>query len=101
MDLEGRKGVKKTTGTRNRMEEQERAKASALRLLSRRSHSRKELSRRLVEKGFEEDDIEDVIDELERIGLQSDEEFASMFARSKWRQSTWGPQRISMVCFQQ
>ena len=30
--------------------------------------------------------------------LQSDAEFAEVFARSKWRQSKWAPSRIRMVC---
>ena len=30
-------------------------------------------------------------------GLQSDSEFAAVFARSKWRQSRWAPSRIRIV----
>ena len=30
-------------------------------------------------------------------GLQSDAEFATVFARSKWRQSRWAPSRIRIV----
>ena len=30
--------------------------------------------------------------------LQSDAEFAEVFARSKWRQSKWAPSRIRTVC---
>ena len=30
-------------------------------------------------------------------GLQSDREFAAVFARSKWRQSRWAPSRIRIV----
>lgn len=34
---------------------------------------------------------------LAAVGLQSDAEFAETFARSKWRQSKWGPRRIEGV----
>lgn len=30
-------------------------------------------------------------------GLQSDAEFVTIFARSKWRQSRWAPSRIRIV----
>ena len=37
------------------------------------------------------------LDRLAEVGLQSDAEFAETFARSKWRQSKWGPRRIQQV----
>lgn len=37
------------------------------------------------------------LDRLAAVGLQSDAEFAETFARSKWRQSKWGPRRIEGV----
>lgn len=76
----------------------ERIKASALRMLGRRSHSRKELRKKLEERGYDHTDISNALDRLEEVGLQNDKEFAMIFARSKWRQSKWGPSKIRTVC---
>ena len=72
----------------------ERAKASALRMVGRRSHSRDELRRKLQEREYPDGVIQSVLDRLEEVGLQSDAEHAVIFARSKWRQSRWSPRRI-------
>lgn len=74
----------------------EDAKAAALKLLGARAHSRKELKVKLLEKGHELHDVRDALDRLQSVGLQSDEEFAETFARSKWRQSKWGARRIEL-----
>ena len=71
-------------------------KASVLRMIGRRSHSRSELKRKLKERGYEEDCIERVLDRMEEVGLQDDSEYALIFARSKWRQSTWSPRKIEI-----
>lgn len=70
------------------------AKDGALRLLSQRSHSRKELVDKLNEKGYHPEAVAHALDRLSTIGLQSDTEFAEVFARSKWRQSKWAASRI-------
>lgn len=75
----------------------EEAKAAALRLLSSRSHSRKELKAKLLERGHALDAARAALDRLAAVGLQSDAEFAEVFARSKWRQTKWGPSRIRTV----
>ncbi|KAI7845799.1 hypothetical protein COHA_000711 [Chlorella ohadii] len=74
----------------------ESAKQAALKMLSSRAHSRKELKTKLLERGHELHDVRDALDRLEAVGLQSDAEFAETFARSKWRQSKWGARRIGM-----
>ncbi|PRW33031.1 Regulatory recX [Chlorella sorokiniana] len=74
----------------------EGAKQAALKMLSARAHSRKELKAKLLERGHELNDVRDALDRLEAVGLQSDAEFAETFARSKWRQSKWGARRIEM-----
>jgi len=38
--------------------------------------------------------IEDVMGRLEQVHLVDDEEYAAVYARSKWRQSKWSPKRI-------
>lgn len=73
----------------------EAAKNAALRLLSMRSHSRKELKQRLIEKGYALEAARRALDRLQEVGLQSDREFAEVFARSKWRQSKWSAGKIS------
>lgn len=75
----------------------EGAKAYALKLLSSRSHSRKELTAKMLEREHLEDAIDGALDRLEEVELQSDAEFAEVFARSKWRQAKWGPSRIKAV----
>jgi hypothetical protein len=75
----------------------EEAKGAALKILSSRSHSRKELRAKLEERGHAPEAIAAALDRLEAVGLQSDAEFAEVFARSKWRQTKWGPSRIKAV----
>lgn len=75
----------------------ERAKGAALRMLSRRSHSRRELTAKLEEREHPPDAVASALDRLEAVGLQSDAEFAEAFARSKWRQTRWAPSKIKAV----
>lgn len=72
----------------------EGAKAAALRLLGGRPHARKELEAKLAERGHGRAAAAAALDRLGEAGLQSDAEFAEVFARSKWRQARWGPSRI-------
>ena len=52
----------------------------ALGLLTVRMRSRRELQDRLRRAGFEADEVEDVLERLERVGLIDDERFAEEFA---------------------
>ena len=52
------------------------AKDRALRLLSVRSRSRAELRRRLTQAAFEPAEVEEVLEDLERVGLVDDDRFA-------------------------
>ena len=54
----------------------------AVRLLARREHTRAELTRKLAPYG-NEDDIDTVLNELARTGLQSDARFAESYLRSQ------------------
>jgi regulatory protein len=56
--------------------------ARAVRLLARREHTRAELARKLAPYGTEEE-IEIVLNELSRTGLQSDARFAESYLRSQ------------------
>eukprot|EP00891_Asterochloris_glomerata_P009741 jgi/Astpho2/9741/Aster-03719 len=74
----------------------ERAKNSAAGHLARRPHSRQELEHKLHEKGHDAKAVQQALERLAELGLQSDADFAEVFARSKWRQSRWAPSRIRM-----
>ena len=65
-----------------------------LRLLARREYSQKELVDRLVLKGFNQNDILCVIDDLIDRGWQSDERFAESYARHRIKQGN-GPIKIN------
>lgn len=58
-------------------------KATALRLLATREHSRQELQRKLQARAEEGDDVEAVLERMAETGLQSDQRFAESFVRSK------------------
>lgn len=65
----------------------------ALGLLVRREHSRKELTRKLVARGVERDQLEPALDTLSRQDFQNDQRFAAALARSR-ASAGYGPQRI-------
>jgi regulatory protein len=66
---------------------------TALELLARREHSRRELTRKLAARGFPTDVIEPVLEELERAGSLADARFTDTFVRSRVQKGQ-GPQRI-------
>jgi len=66
---------------------------SALDILSRREHTRLELSRKLRAKDFSDDEIEDQLDILKQEGLQSDERFAESYVNMR-RNRGYGPLKI-------
>ena len=65
----------------------------AVELLARREHSRLELTRKLGARGFPDDVIAAVLDELERSGSLADARFTDSFVRSRVARGQ-GPQRI-------
>jgi regulatory protein len=68
-------------------------KRTAVELLARREHSRRELTSKLVSRGFPDEIIAPVLDELERSGALADARFTDMFVRSRVAKGQ-GPQRI-------
>lgn len=66
-----------------RTEEKSKAKQKGLSLLSYRPRSTEEFKKKLLEKGFSENTVADVIDDFLRVGLLNDGEFALALARSK------------------
>ena len=69
------------------------AREAALRLLARREHSAVELKTKLLNKGWPEVHIDQVIPALAEAGLQSDRRFAEAFARQRACRF-YGPRKI-------
>jgi regulatory protein len=73
---------------------QDRAlREAAYRLLARREHSRHQLRRKLKDRDWCHEEVEELLDRLEEEGLQSDLRFAQAFARSRVERG-YGPVRI-------
>jgi regulatory protein len=68
-------------------------RTSALDFLARREHSRFELQRKLIAKGFEAEAIVSVLDELVKENLLSDVRFAEAYVRMRANRG-YGPVRI-------
>jgi regulatory protein len=66
---------------------------TALELLARREHSRRELMRKLAARGFPDDIVTLALDELERTGALANSRFTDTFVRSRIAKGQ-GPQRI-------
>jgi regulatory protein len=69
-------------------------KARAVRILSRREHSRVELARKLAPHAESAEQVQSVIDDLQRQGFFSEERFAQSFA--KRRGEKFGTQRVKL-----
>jgi regulatory protein len=65
------------------LEARRSGKEKAIRLLAHRARSRKEIVDRLKQAGYEPQDIDWVIEELQRLRLLDDAEFARLFARTR------------------
>ena len=72
-----------------------RARNSAMRLLARREHSRTELRGKLMDRGFENDLVEELLQGLEDQDLLSDERFAISLVASR-AETGYGPNRIGL-----
>lgn len=69
--------------------------SSCVALLARREHSQLELLRKLQVKGFEKDQIQQVLDDLTGKNLQSDIRFAESYTRARANKG-FGPKRIEL-----
>ena len=61
------------------------AKDQAMRLLALRPHSRSELIRKMRERGYRLEVIEQALDELEKLNLVNDEDFVKVFIQNELR----------------
>ncbi len=77
-------------------EETLKAKEVALRSLSVRARSRKEITDRLTRKGFTSDIVSQVADDLEQAGLIDDSEFARAWVRERLRTRPKGRQMLRL-----
>lgn len=80
-------------GSRRRKQRELTPLQRALALLVRREHSRKELTRKLAERGIESEAASAAVDRLTDDGWQSDARFAEMLVRTRVA-SSQGPVRI-------
>lgn len=69
------------------------AKQRALGLLTRREHSRKELTRKLTSRGMDATEVETAVATLARDGWQNDARFAESLVRAR-AGAGYGPERI-------
>jgi len=69
-----------------------KTKEQAINLLSYRARSKKELKDRLLQKGNIPEYVDEVIANLEKVGLVNDREFASMWIMERGR--TRGPHKL-------
>ena len=67
---------------------------AALRLLERTRRTRRDLERRLEEKGFEPAAVADVLDRLAEVGLVDDAEFARAWLAGRWGRRPSGGRRL-------
>jgi regulatory protein len=78
-----------------RAEELRHVRESALRLLGYRARSRVELRRRLLQKGYDPDLVEEAIAAMDRSGLINDAEFSQSWVRARTGSRPMGPGRIA------
>jgi len=68
---------------------------TALDLLSRRDHFRRELEDKLRRRDLPDDEIAFAIDRCERLGLINDERVAERFVEVRAASRGWGPRRLA------
>lgn len=68
----------------------------ALRLVSQREHTAKQLTDKLAKRGCEPAEIRGALAELQRGGFQDDRRYAKIFAEDKRRLQGWGARRIRL-----
>lgn len=75
--------------------EKKSAKAAALGLLAIRERSVVELTDKLREKDFPEEEITEAVDRMAELGYLDDERFARNLAEARTRLKRWGPKRVA------
>ncbi|KAL2621591.1 hypothetical protein R1flu_001796 [Riccia fluitans] len=70
------------------------AKDYCISLLALAPQPEAKLRAKMTKKNFPSDIVDAVMADLQNCGLQSDQEYAEIFARSRWNGNAWGPSRI-------
>ena len=68
----------------------------AFRLLGRRDFGVSELTQRLMDKGFERDEVTNVVARLQELGAVDDARYARILVSSRARLNRWGRRRIQL-----
>jgi len=74
----------------------EAAREAALKLLERRRRARRDIARRLLEKGYESPVIEAVLDRLASVGLVNDVEYARAYLSERMGRKAAGWRRLEL-----
>ncbi len=74
----------------------EAAREAALELLDHAQRTRRELSRRLHDRGFEAATVEGILDRLAAVGLVDDVEYARAWLAGRWGRRAAGWRRLEM-----
>eukprot|EP00210_Caulerpa_lentillifera_P000446 g430.t3 len=83
---------------KKRREQIEKAKNVAFSLVMKRTVSQQQLRMKLKEKGIvDEDVIQRTLDRMVELNLQSDLDYATSFAITKWKRSKWSFKKIEQV----
>lgn len=82
------------------MDETEKTKKAALRLLAFRPRSENELRSRLARKKLPVESIESVMQDLRRGGMLDDARFAKLYALSRIQSRTFGKERVKRELMQ-
>jgi regulatory protein len=88
--------VRRTSIDAEESTDPEAAREAALRLLDHAQRTRRELSRRLRERGFEAATVEAVLDRLAAVSLVDDVEYARAWLAGRWGRRAAGWRRLEM-----
>lgn len=69
-------------------------RSSCYAMLSQRDHTRGELQEKLVQKGFEQDPVHRILQELQEKGYLDNRRYALQFTEEKLARKGWGPEKI-------
>ncbi len=75
-------------------EEKQNFLERARRICARTESAKREVGRKLKQKGCPEEWVPDILEQLEEEGMIDEERYAEEFTRSKLEKSAWGPIRI-------
>ena len=69
---------------------------AALKLIERMRRTRRDLTKRLIDKGYVAPVVDEILDRLTAVGLVNDVEYARAFLRGRWGRRAAGWRRLEM-----